>query len=86
MTTKNYGPATSGYRDPEGRSWETTVFEAGKPILDVELNLVQDAEQDALSKLSRKTFPTGWLADAFLGSSTAGLYNGAVTTPNTVVL
>lgn len=86
MTTKNYGAATSGYRDPEGRNWETTVFEAGKPILDVELNLIQDAEQLALAKLSRKTFPSGWLSDSFLNSSTSDLYNGAVTTANTVVL
>jgi len=69
MTTKNYGAGTSGYLDPEGRAWETTVIQASKPILDKELNLFQDAEQAAMSTLSRRSFPSGWLSDNFLNSS-----------------
>ena len=42
MSTKNYGPASSGYLDPTGRNWENPVFQAGKPVLDKELNLVED--------------------------------------------
>jgi hypothetical protein len=86
MSTKNYGPATSGYRDPEGRAWETTVFEAGKPVLDVELNLSQDAEQEAVSKLARKTFPSGWLSDAFLNSSQPSVFAAVVNTANVLSL
>lgn len=73
MTTKNYGPGTSGYLDPEGRNWETTVYQASKPILDKELNLSQDAEQHALRKLGRRSYPSGWISDNFLNSSVSDL-------------
>jgi hypothetical protein len=84
MTSKNYGPGASGYLDPEGRSWETTVYQASKPILDKELNLIQDAEQDALLKLQRRSFPSGWVSDDFLNTTTSGLFVGPITTANTL--
>lgn len=73
MVTKNYGPGASGYLDPEGRNWETTVYQASKPILDKELNLAQDAEQNAIRVLGRRTYPSGWLSDNFLNSSVSDL-------------
>jgi hypothetical protein len=73
MSTKNYGPGTSGFLDPEGRNWETTVFQASKPILDKELNLSQDAEQHALRTLVRRSYPSGWISDNFLNSSVSNL-------------
>ena len=69
MGNKNFGPAVSGYLNPTGRAWETTVFQAGKPLLDKELNLQQDidggqAEDDLLVEM-----PSGWLANGFLSSA-----------------
>lgn len=66
MTTKSYGAGTSGYLDAEGRAWETTIFQAGKPVLDKELNLAQDSEQEAEVQFRRRTLPSGWMADDFL--------------------
>jgi hypothetical protein len=82
MTTKNYGPGTSGYLDPEGRSWETTVYQASKPVLDKELNFAQDVEQAALRTIGRKTYPSGWLSDNFLNSSVSDLVDTSSPTAN----
>jgi hypothetical protein len=73
MSIKNYGAGTSGYLDPEGRNWETAVNQASKPILDKELNLIQDAGQEAQRTLRRKTFPSGWISENFLNSSASDL-------------
>lgn len=67
MTTKSYGVGISGYLEPSGRAWETTVFLAGKPVLDKELQLFQDAGQEAELTLRQKTLPSGWLASDLLG-------------------
>lgn len=81
MGTKDYGAGVSGYRDAEGRSWETTVYQASKPVLDAELNLIQDSEQEAEIRLRRKALPSGWIADDFLGNSdpTIGILSGSST-------
>lgn len=77
MTTKDLGPAVSGYLDPEGRNWETTVYQSGKPVLDKELNLTQDTEQDMELRLRRRSLPSGWISDDFLNTS---LSNSAIFT------
>lgn len=69
--TKNYGPAVSGYDVPEGRAWETVVFEAGKPVLDRELNLGQDVDGGAAQAGLRRAMPSGWLSDDYLTTSSA---------------
>lgn len=69
MTTKNYGSGVSGYLDPEGRNWETGVYQASKPILDSELNLVQDVSQNEIRRLGKRSFPSGWLSGDFLSTS-----------------
>lgn len=83
MTTKNYGAAVSGYRDPEDRAWETTVYQAGKPVLDAELNLAQDTEQDIELRFRRRVMPSGWLAADIMNvrAGTTGL--GAIATGST---
>jgi hypothetical protein len=86
MTTKNYGSGVSGYLDPEGRAWETTVHQAGKAILDKELNLDQDTNQDARARLRRLTFPSGWLSENYLGSSVSDLFISAPTTADAIEL
>lgn len=69
MTTKNFGPVVSGYLDPDARAWETTVFQAGKPVLDKELNLQQDVDGGAGQLALRRVMPSGWIADDFLSTS-----------------
>jgi hypothetical protein len=84
MTTKNYGAGASGYLDPSGRSFETTVYQAAKPVLDKELNFIQDVSQDMSLMLQRKSFPSGWISDDFLNKTASGLYNAQVLTANIV--
>lgn len=69
MTTKNLGAGVSGYLDPDSRAWETTVYQAGKPVLDKELNLVQDSQQEAELRLRKRSLPSGWIADDYLNTS-----------------
>lgn len=64
MVTKDYGAGVSGYLDPEGKAYETTVIQASKPILDKELNLFQDLSQQA-----RTGIPSGWLSPDVVDTS-----------------
>jgi len=57
MGNKNFGAGVSGYLDPSGRNFETVVFQAGKPVVDSELNLTPDALEQDLWRLRY----TGWL-------------------------
>lgn len=66
---KNYGVGVSGWLDPEGRNWETGVYQASKPVLDKELNLTQDNAQ--YHKRRRSGVPSGWLSPGILDSSDA---------------
>ncbi len=81
MATKNLGAGVSGYLDPEGRNFETTVYQSGKPVLDKELNLAQDTEQDLELRTRRRTAPSGWIADDFLSTSdmTSGIFTASAT-------
>ena len=69
MTIKDYGAGVSGYLDAEGRSWETTVFQAAKPVLDRELNLVEDAGGVMAQQGSILAHPSGWVTKSVLTSS-----------------
>jgi len=71
MSSKNFGPAVSGYLDPTGRNWETAVYQAGKPVLDKELNLAQDLDNGSAQAVLRRGLPSGWLSDDFLATSNA---------------
>lgn len=66
---KNYGPSVSGYLTPDGRGFETVVTQAGKPLLDRELNLSQDLDGGAAQEGLRRAMPSGWLSDDFLSTS-----------------
>jgi hypothetical protein len=87
MGTKNLGPAVSGYLDPDGRSFESVAFQAGKPVLDKELNLSEDLDFGAALGLVRKLAPSGWLTNDHLNKSdpTASLFVPSVIA-NTLVL
>ncbi len=69
MTTKNYGPSSSGYLDPTGRAWETVVFEMGKPVLDREFNLGQDIDGGAGESALLRAMPSGWISTDFLDTA-----------------
>lgn len=71
MSTKNYGTLVSGYLDPDGRNWETTVFQAGKPVLDKELNLQEDLATDTNRLTRLRAQPSGWVSSDFLGTSSS---------------
>jgi len=81
MTTKNYGPAVSGYLDPSGRNWENPVFQAGKPVLDKEINLVEDLSSGYGQAALRRSTPSGWISDDFTASSDMA---AAIFTPSVV--
>jgi hypothetical protein len=66
MPTKNFGPLVSGYLIPDQYGWETTVFQAGKPVLDKELNLAQDLDIGAGQEVYKTGMPSGWISRDFL--------------------
>lgn len=88
MSGKNYGPSVSGYLDPTGRNWETTVFQAGKPVLDKELNLQQDLDEGFGQTSLRRAIPSGWLSDDFLTTSdpTSAIFTSLPTISNTLAI
>jgi len=69
MGTKNFGAAVSGYLDPDGRSFENPVFQAGKPVLDKELNLAEDIANTFGLSLARRVYPSGWVTNEHLNKS-----------------
>lgn len=61
MGLKNFGIGVSGYLEPDGRAWETVVQQAGKPLLDKELNLTSDLKDlPARDGLIRSGWMTDW--------------------------
>jgi len=82
---KDFGAGVSGYLDPDGRNWETAVYQAGKPILDKEQNLLGDIANDTERITRRIMSPSGWLDDGFLGqTSTVGSIWNPSTTANEI--
>lgn len=83
--TKNLGPSVSGYDEPAGRAWETTVFQAGKEVLDRELNLGQDINISVTQSALRSSICSGFLSKHSVRSSdpTAEIF-GATSVANTL--
>lgn len=82
---KNLGPAVTGYLTPDGRSWETVVTQSGKPLLDREINLLQDLDEGAGQEVARRAMPSGWLSDDFLATSDAtSAIHTLIATPNII--
>lgn len=64
------GSTVSRYLSPGDRSWIGVVTQSGRPILDSELNLLQDAAEEIRTVLAQRTTPSGWVrgqtrSDAF---------------------
>jgi len=74
MGMKDFGTGVSGYLDPENRGWETVVQQAGKPLLDKELNLTSDLKDEpARTSLVR----TGWVSGGWMRSANAPYFQSA---------
>ena len=54
--SKKYLPSTSRDLDPTNYAWDSVVYQAGRPILDSELNLTQDVLK------TKNTLPSGVLS------------------------
>jgi len=69
MGQKNFGGAVSGYLDPTGRAFEQAVYQAGKPVLDKDLNLSDEVASLFGLELARKACASGWFTDDPLNNS-----------------
>src|SRR5512137_2744254 len=58
---ENFGTGVSFVDDPQNYNYDTVVFQKGKPILDTEVNLVQQIQND-LARRRLASFPSGWLS------------------------
>lgn len=69
------------YLTTDDRAWETVVFEPGKPVLDIELNLGQDISTGAAQEVLKRSVPSGWLMDDGLTTSNpvSGIFNQSST-------
>lgn len=79
MTIKNKyfsGTTTSRYLSPSDASWDSTVYQSGKPILDAELNLSPDITKEVQNLLLSKTQPSGFINT---GSDTLSTYTFQTT-------
>lgn len=63
MTKFYTGTAVSRDLPAEERSWDSTVYQSGKPVLDSELNLSQDIRSHAERVIQVAKSPSGWLRE-----------------------
>lgn len=64
MSTANRyyaGTTVSRYLSPNGRAWAGVLFQSGKPVLDAELQLEQDAAGNLLDQVQSTYLPSGFL-------------------------
>jgi len=65
----NVPSSVSRSLDPGNASWDTVVMQSGRPILDAELNLVQNASEYNRMLLSGSTLPSGFIRGQGTGSA-----------------
>jgi hypothetical protein len=58
---ENFGNGVSRTLSANKRQFQTVVWQAGKPPLDSELNLMSQADVERLSNLIRSKIPSGWI-------------------------
>ena len=63
MPTNPLGSGVSRFVDDRDRQLTAVVFQAGKPPLDSELNLVSLMETESRAEELRSRYPSGWLMD-----------------------
>ena len=75
------GTTVSRYLSPNGRSWAGVLFQSGKPVLDAELQLEQDAAGRLTSQVQATYLPSGWIRPQ---GAVDGLSDYAAVPPPTV--
>jgi len=55
------GSTVSRYLPPGDRAWAQVIYQSGRPVLDAELQLNQDATNEIRSLLAQRSTPSGWL-------------------------
>lgn len=63
MTTNPLGPGVSRYLSNRDRQYAAVVFEAQRPPLDAELNLISLMDLEARAEAVRSEVPSGWILD-----------------------
>lgn len=60
---KKYFPGTSvsRYLPPGEHSWDSEIYQSGKPVLDAELNLGQEVRSHLEGLIQQREAPSGWL-------------------------
>jgi hypothetical protein len=61
MPTTQLGPGVSRYIDDQDRQYAIVTFQANRPPLDSELNLIQLIDLESKAELIRSRYPSGWL-------------------------
>ena len=61
MTTNPLGPGVSRYISNRDRQFAAVVFEAQRPPLDSELNLISLMDSESRAESARAELPSGWL-------------------------
>jgi hypothetical protein len=55
------GTSVSRYLPPGEHSWDSEVYQSGKPVLDAELNLSQEVRSHLEGLIQQREAPSGWL-------------------------
>lgn len=55
------GTSVSRYLPPGEHSWDSEVYQSGKPVLDAELNLSQEVRSHLENLIQQREAPSGWL-------------------------
>ena len=55
------GTSVSRYLPPGEHSWDSEVYQSGKPVLDAELNLAQEVRSHLENLIQQREAPSGWL-------------------------
>lgn len=63
MSTDNFGPGVSRVLDPVATQYDTVIWQADRPPLDSELNLLQQLAFQGLAQKSKLDTPSGWLSN-----------------------
>ena len=91
MPTNPLGPGVSRFISDYDRQYSVVVFQANKPPLDSELNLVSLADFEARADIVRSEMPSGWLmnesspkADFFTNPNNSNLFYFGRNTPGEV--
>jgi hypothetical protein len=91
MPTNPLGPGVSRYTDDRDKQLSVVVFQANKPPLDSELNLISLVDWESRAEALRAEMPSGWLmneanpkADFFTNPNNSNLFYFGRNTPGEI--